>query len=58
MRIFFYALSVLSYSLNISRASSCAWQMEEVCKAVALEGIVAVEAGLGGGTNRMADRVA
>ena len=32
--------------------------MEEVCKAVAVEVIVAVAPGLGGGTKILADRVA
>ena len=58
MRSFFNALLVLSYYLNISWDSSCARRMEEVCKAVAVEGVVAVAPGLGGGTKRVADRVA
>ena len=44
--------------LKISCYSSCARRMEEVCKAVSAEDIVAVAPGLGGGTKRVADRVA
>ena len=47
MMSFFSALSVLSYSLNISWDSSCARRMEEVCEAVAAEGILAMAPGLG-----------
>ena len=32
--------------------------MEEVCEAVAVEGVVTVEPGLVGGTNRVSNRVA
>ena len=54
----FSAFSLLSYSLNIYWDSSCARRMEEVCKAVAAEVIVAVAPRFGGGTKRVANRVA
>ena len=58
MKSFFNALPVLSYSLNMSWDSLCARRMEEVWKDVAVEGIVSVAPGLGGGTKRVANRVA
>ena len=58
MRRFFNALLLVLYSLNMTWDSSCARRMEEVCEAVAVEVIVAVAPGLGGGTKILADRVA
>ena len=58
MRSFFKAFLVLSYSLNMSWDSSCAWRMEEVCEVVAVEGVVAVAPGLGGVMKRVSIRVA